>query len=379
MEKETPLPLSPKIKTTSRLEKNSPVYDMGLFFVSSHTHMTNILKKIRRHRFFLLFVLLFAYAQSVQIRIWTRGELNGYIFTPEAAVASLITACILFFILDYFIRHWQKTKQFGAGDALKIFGTSLLVYWATMQIAGFTLSLLFNTVERNFNRQTFMLSTFSDLMDGFIYGSFFLAYRYYNASKKHQEQLIVYNQALSESKINQLKNQLNPHFLFNNLNILDQLIEEDKSKASDFLNEFAEIYRYVLQASDKKLVPLHEELSFAEHYFNFIQHKYGNAYQLTIESQNTNGLIVPLTLQLLIENAVQHNLGTETNPVYIKIREDKNLFISNNLISKRNIKPTSGRALKNLKEQYKLLANHPVEIQKSDKVFSVIIPIIQAQ
>jgi len=85
---------------------------------------------------------------------------------------------------------------------------------------------------------------------------------------------------------------------------------------------------------------------------------------------------VPLTLQLLIENAVQHNLGTETNPICIKILADKKISISNNLIPKQNAKTASGRAMNNLKEQYKLLADIPIEVQQSDNTFSVTIPII---
>ncbi len=341
--------------------------------------MKNIFIKIKQNRFFLLFVLLFAYAQSVQVRIWVRGELNWYIFTPEAAVATLIAACILFFVIDFFIRHWQHSATFSTREVLKIFSTSLVVYLLVMKITGLILALIFDTFERNFNSETLMLSTFSDLMDGFIYGSFFLAYRYYKKHKSHQEQLAMYNQLLSESKINQLKTQLNPHFLFNNLNILDQLIEEDKNKASGFLNEFAEIYRYVLQVSDKKLIPLSEEVAFVVSYFNLIKHKYGNAYLLDIESINPEGNIVPLTLQLLLENAVQHNLGTEKNPVHIKVGFNQNLTVSNNIIAKRHAKSTSGRALNNLKEQYALLTRQQIEILKSDEMFSVAVPIISTQ
>ena len=162
--------------------------------------MNNLLKKIKSHQFFLLFVLLFAYAQSVQIRIWVRQEITLYTFTPEAAILSLINAGMLFFFLNFFIKKWQKENQLNRVDILKIFGISLAFYWAAMQITGFGLALLFNTVERNFNQKTFIISTFSDLMDGFIYGSFFLAYRYFNISKKHQKQLITSNQALAESK-----------------------------------------------------------------------------------------------------------------------------------------------------------------------------------
>jgi len=164
--------------------------------------------------------------------------------------------------------------------------------------------------------------------------------------------------------------------LFNNLNVLDQLIEEDKDKASEFLNEFADLYRFVLQATEKKLIPISEELAFAEQYFKLIKYKYGDAYQLKIESLNSNGFIVPLTLQLLIENAFKHNLGTEKNPVCINVITDKNIEVTNNCIPKQNIKPVSGKALNNIKEQYKLLADIPIEVQQSDNTFSVIIPII---
>ena len=322
--------------------------------------------------------MLFAYAQSIDSRIRERTELNAYIFTPDAAVGKLIAVLILFLVLGFFIRRWQKSGVFSTKEIVKIFSSSLISYLVLMQTFSLAIAFIFGNVERNFTREIFTLTTFMYLLDGFIYGSFFLAYYYYNKNKRNQEQLATYNKALSESRIIQLKTQLNPHFLFNNLNVLDQLIEEDKHKASDFLNEFADLYRFVLQASDKKTIPIREELTFAKQYLNLIQHKYGNAYQLKFESQNSNGAIVPLTLQLLIENAVQHNLGTEKNPVFIKILTGKNISISNNLIPKRNTKTASGRALNNLKEQYKLLTDIPIEIQKLEKTFSVIIPIIYA-
>ena len=338
--------------------------------------MKNLLLKIQRNRYFLLFIFLFAYAQSIQIRIWARGTINGYVFTPEAAIMTSITACLLFVIIDFFVQNWQKSAVLRIDEVIKIFSTSLVSYVVLVKLLGLMIALAFGTVERNFNSKTLTLSTFSDFMDGFIYGSFFLAYYYYKKNKNHQQQLATYHHAVSEIRINQLRAQLNPHFLFNNLNILDQLIEEDKHKASDFLNEFADIYRYVLQASDSKLVTLNEELTFAEQYFRLIQHKYGNAYQLILESKDRNGYISPLTLQLLIENAIQHNLGTAENPVYIKIDTGTVLRVSNNLVPKQNLKSTSGRALNNLQEQYKLLANKPIEIIKSNSQFSVTIPLI---
>ncbi len=326
-----------------------------------------------------MFILLFAYVQSIYIRTVNRQKINIYTFTPEAALATLVGAGILFLIILFFIRKWQKSDLFNTPVILKIFGTSLLVFVVTMQLISLLIAMAFDTVERNFNLPTLSISLFSHFLDGIIYGSFFLTYYYYKSNKKHQQKLATYNTALAESKINQLKNQLNPHFLFNNLNILDQLIEEDKNKASDFLNEFAEIYRYVLHSIDKELVKTEEEIDFARQYFKLIQHKYGNAYQLRIESSNENGSIVPLTLQLLIENAVQHNLGTKEKPIYIHINVNRNVSVVNNINLKRNSKPTSGRALKNLKEQYKLLSENLIEIQQKEDKFSVVVPIIHKQ
>lgn len=338
--------------------------------------MKKLLKTLYSNRHFFVFILLFAYLQSIYTRIIIRRVINAYIFTPESAFATLISVCILFLIIFFLIRNCQKSDVFGMKEMLKVFGLSVVIFIITMKTISLLIAFAFDTIERNFNQQTLILTTFSNLLDGFIYGSFFLAYYYYQQNIKKQKQLIIYNQAISESKINQLKTQLNPHFLFNNLNVLDQLIEEDKNRASEFLNEFADIYRYVLQASDKKFISIKEELIFAEHYFKLIQHKYGDAYHLVIESSNSEGYIIPLSLQLLIENAVQHNLGTAKNPIYLKINIDKNIKVTNNYIAKRNAKSTSGRGLNNLKEQYKLLSKNPIEIQKYDSTFSVIIPII---
>ena len=341
--------------------------------------MKNGLYNTYFNRYFLLFILLFAYAESIHGRLLVRGELNAFTFTPEAAFSTLISVSFLFFIITIFIKYWQKSDVFNTKEIVKIFSSSIVSYLLIMQIFGFIIAAIFGNIERNFNRETLSLSTFSNLLDGIIYGSFFLAYTYFNKNKSNQEQLSKYHKALSESRINQLKAQLNPHFLFNNLNVLDQLIDEDKNKASEFLNEFAEIYRYVLQATDRELVTLNEELVFAQQFFNLIQHKYEKIYQLIIENKDNQGFIVPLTSQLLIENAVQHNKGTVENPVIIRINAANDLIVSNNCNPKLHLKPTSGRALNNLKEQYELLTDKRVEIMQSEKTFEVIIPIIYRQ
>ncbi len=341
--------------------------------------MKKLLLVVQENRHFVLFVLLFAYVHSIYTRISIRQEVNAYTFTPEAALGSLLSAGTLYLVFLFFIKKRRRSATLSTGELLKIFALSLIIYLLIIQLSGFLIAFSFGKIEKNFNKATFFLSLFSDFLNGFIYGSFILAYYYYHINKKHQQQLIHYNQALAESKIQQLKTQLNPHFLFNNLNVLDQLIEENKQQASAFLNEFAEIYRYVLQGSDKKLIAISEELDFASNYFGLIRYKYGDAYQLRIESKKKNGFIVPLTLQLLIENAIQHNLGTADRPIFITITIAEEIVVSNTLNPKRNNKPTSGRALINLKEQYKLLTGQPLTIEHGTTLFTVTLPVIQTQ
>lgn len=331
-----------------------------------------------QNRNFLLFILLFAYLQTIYSRIVGKQQINVYTFTPESTVVSLIGAGILFSIMLFFIRKWQSNDVLETRRMLKIFSSSLIVFVFIILLLSFLTALVFDTVERNFNPHTFLVTLVSHLLDGIIYGSFFLTYYYYKSNIKHQQRLAIYNEALSESKINQLKNQLNPHFLFNNLNILDQLIEEDQDKASGFLNEFAEIYRYVLQSTEKELVSIKEEVDFAKQYFKLIGHKYGDSYQLHMDIQNTKGFIVPLTLQLLLENAVQHNLGTKDNPIYIQVKINTKISVSNTINLKQNRKATSGRALKNLIEQYRMLSDNPIEFVQTEYNFLVNIPIIFA-
>jgi hypothetical protein len=331
-------------------------------------------RRIYTNRFFLLFIVLFAYAQSIYTRILIRNELSWYIFTPDGAVSTLFNALILFAVMRYFTVLFLKADIVRIVDWVKLAAISLITYLAILQLIGFLIAILFDNVERNFNQETFILASFTYLLDGFIYGSFFLAYTYYKKNKKQSAQLADYNRALYDSRMSQLKAQLNPHFLFNNLNVLDQLIYEDKERASEFLNEFADIYRYVLQADNLKLVPVTEELRFAEQYYNLIEHKYGKSYQLKIDRRDREGYIIPLTLQLLIENAVKHNLGTSADPVRINISIGEDIIVSNNRKPKRIENSISGKALNNLKEQYQLLTKQVVEIEETELVFLVRVP-----
>jgi sensor histidine kinase YesM len=339
--------------------------------------MQKLIFKIKQHRYFLLFILLFSYFESIQGRLSYSRTFTVYLFTPEAAIAQLFNAYILFLIIRFLIVKFQISEIIEIKSIVYILITSIFIYSVIMLLLGLFVAIVFNTFERNFNTTTLILNSFKNVLDALIYGSFYVTYFYYNRNKLHQKEVSRYNQALSESKIMQLKSQINPHFLFNNLNILDQLIEEDKSVASDFLNNFAELYRIVLEVSDKKLIKLQEEIEFANIYFQLIKQKFGNAYILEFNIKNNVGYIVPMTLQLLIENVIKHNKATEQNPIKIEVNIDDIITVTNSFRPKSPSKFSSGKALKNLTIQYEILSNQEIHIQQNETTFLVKIPLIK--
>jgi two-component system LytT family sensor kinase len=182
----------------------------------------------------------------------------------------------------------------------------------------------------------------------------------------------------AEYQFEMLKLQLNPHFLFNSLNTLSSLVHHDPVKAAEFIRRLSDVYRYVLENRNKELVSLREEMEFI-HSFSFLQ---GLRFQGMIDFHFIIGeelldrKIAPMTLQLLIENAVKHNVVSRKQPLNIAISaENDNLIVKNNLQPKEELSGT-GVGLKNISSRYAFLTDRKVEIIKEDNLFKVIIPLI---
>ncbi|RZT95961.1 hypothetical protein EV201_0590 [Ancylomarina subtilis] len=263
---------------------------------------------------------------------------------------------------------------------MKYFGIGFVCYMTYINLFGISIALIFDTFSQNFasNLQIFH-SLIDQIIDFLIFGGFSLAYFYFIENRDYKQKMNEYDISIAKSKIQQLKAQLNPHFLFNNLNILDQLIEENQEKASDFLAQFSELYRYALNSSDKELISLKDELAFSQNYFEMMNRKYPDCYQLHIDDAiwNTDAIVPPFCLQVLIENAIVHNLGIEENPVNIHISNHNGIRVSNTKIATRKKNKGNGLALKNLSEQFLLLSNIPVAISEDNSYFAVTLPLIK--
>jgi hypothetical protein len=192
-----------------------------------------------------------------------------------------------------------------------------------------------------------------------------------NLANMQREQAMV--------KYDALKNQLNPHFLFNALTSLNSLIFENQQLASEFLQQLSKVYRYVLQHKENATVTLRTELTFISHYIALLKTRFSDTVELVIQiNEQENGKeIVPVTLQILIENAIKHNIASVTAPLKISIYSiDNFLLVENNINKKAQVETSNKQGLQNLKSLYDHLSTKPLEIIQTKDSFIVKIPFI---
>lgn len=173
-----------------------------------------------------------------------------------------------------------------------------------------------------------------------------------------------------------LKNQVNPHFLFNSLNVLTALVT-DNEDAVLFIKKLSDVYRYILEQKSNEIIDLKTELEFTDSYIYLHKIRFGENLIVNNNVYNTSGKIVPLSLQMVVENAIKHNIVSPDDPLTIEIfNKDDYLYVINNLQYKIN-RNSSGIGLKNIKSRYKYLSKQTFEYKKTEKQFIVKIPIIK--
>ncbi|MEN8118449.1 MAG: histidine kinase [Bacteroidota bacterium] len=189
-------------------------------------------------------------------------------------------------------------------------------------------------------------------------------------------------QKLKEEKLifqyETLKNQVNPHFLFNSLNTLSSLVRHNAKLSEEFIQKLSSIYRYILENKDKEMVPISTELEFVKDFFYLQKIRDQEKIELKIETNNKGEeLILPVSLQMLVENALKHNSATRNEPLVITIHFEglDKLVVRNNLQKKMQLEETSKVGLKNLDERCRLILNRELEIQETMDEYIVKVPV----
>ena len=197
--------------------------------------------------------------------------------------------------------------------------------------------------------------------------------------KAERETALLRREALMR-QIDNLNSQVNPHFLFNSLNNLSALIHEDPDGADQFVQELSSVYRYMLKVNDMQLVTLEEELSFLRSYEHLLHIRHGNGFSLhtEIDVEALSSKLPPLTLQLLIENAVKHNKVLRTQPlrVHLQTLPEGGLLVRNNLQRKTAGVHSTKMGLKNIAEKYRLMNRPGITVEEGGGEFRVTVPLI---
>ncbi len=212
---------------------------------------------------------------------------------------------------------------------------------------------------------------------GTLYESVFL-YDRWKRSIIEAERLMREN---VESQLEGLKNQVNPHFLFNSLNTLSYLIPEDPKRAVHFVQKLSKVYRYILEIRDKKLITLKEELDFLHAYLFLLQERFGDNLRVNLSVDEASHALhlAPLSLQILFENAIKHNIISSDKPLSIELWvENRRLVVRNKLQRKNQQMPSTRLGLQNIKNRYAFFSDEEVDVLETDDSFTVSLPLIAA-
>lgn len=259
---------------------------------------------------------------------------------------------------------------------ISIFCVALLTFIYDYLFSLFTDRIL-QFPEISGSKRVYVLLLRGLLVSGLFY---FISYYLHVLAEKQKSTIEVeqLKQAQLAANLSSLKEQLSPHFLFNTLNTLSSLTQEKIVK--DYVAELANVYRYVLRYKELDTATLQQEILFIESYLYILKARLENAIDVAINVDNTvmYSKIPPLTLQLLIENAIKHNVASSSKQLKIEIKNtiDNFLVVTNNFQPKKTVQASTGTGLSNVLQRYRLLFSKEIFIEKTDTSFTIKLPII---
>lgn len=328
----------------------------------------------------LVFIVFILFKKVLKLSFFDLPLFLGY-----SIVLTVILIIANNFISNKFL---SQIKSYMAQKKTKIHTVTLLITLFNLLIL-FIISSglkLFDTLIIGDETYSFFQSNggFAAIFSFSLFFSFLIyLYYYISLSTVAKDQQIERERVISgnvSAQFESLKNQLDPHFLFNSLNVLNALIDENPLKAQEFTNALSRTYRYILDQKNKELVLLEEELKFAQTYIDLLQMRFEDSltYSLPTEIKQEGAKVVPLSLQLLLENVIKHNKATNKKPIYINIYEssDGYLIIENNLNKKNTPDNRKGIGLQNIAGRYAILTSKPIKIEETEEKFIVKIPIL---
>ncbi|WP_420316296.1 sensor histidine kinase [Ekhidna sp.] len=284
-------------------------------------------------------------------------------------------ACAIIFFFRKKFPEISKTKR-----RLSLTGLGVIIW---MSLGGIPLKVLFDVVT--WNEVLTMEEHLRYIPFNFVIAAVVsLSYEAFYFFEKWKEQFRLYEQLKNQQIRTQyevLQNQMSPHFLFNSLNTLTTIIPEDPDVAVKFTEKLSQVYRYILQNKDRELVSLKEEMDFVESYLFLLLMRYPNnlSFQFNIDKQYLMLTIPPLTLQMLVENAIKHNVVSKAKPLHIEIyiENGKSVVVKNNLQPKESLEKSTKTGLENIRKRYSILGDREIDVITSTSNYMVAVPLIE--
>lgn len=275
--------------------------------------------------------------------------------------------------------NWTKNLKRANVISLSMY----IIYGIMVSI---TVPYLYDRFVWNMTGESLFIDVSVKALMGISLDMTFIAIYYSTYLTKFWRKAIENNEELKRenllAKYEALKNQVNPHFLFNSLNTLSGVVEQKPELATNFIKKLSDIYRYVLEHRDKEVIALDSEMKFVDDYIYLSKIRFGKALMFDSNLQANNNIqIAPLGLQMLVENAIKHNVISDELPLKIEISiENDFIMVKNNIQKKKTIvSDNKPLGLDNLKKRYAYLSDTPIEIIKSDSEFIVKLPIIETE
>lgn len=329
---------------------------------------------------FILFVveIIFRYSSKIEVEYNLQLlKVFGY-YIMYSAPLTFVNSFFFDYLNDKVV--WNRYKKYRL--AIGFLGSVIITLITVFLVRLFHRVILDGVTYNEFLATETSDFYYTSLIITIVASLFFHAFYFYQELQKNKikEQKVIAGTA--SAKFDALKNQLDPHFLFNSLNVLTSLIDENPESAQKFTTALSKVYRYVLEQKNKDLVTVDEELEFAKTYMSLLKMRFEDSiiFEIPEQASNPESKVVPLSLQLLLENAVKHNMVTSSKPLHIKIYETNNLLVvENNLQPKQIVKKSSGVGLDNIKQRYELLTDRKVNINQQAESFAVAIPMLTKQ
>ena len=315
-------------------------------------------------------------------RYWVLPEIKWW----QQAFLFVLTLLMMngVWVFHYAFNDWlNKRYPFERGVSKRI-TIQLLGGWSVVKTVLLLSSLLIihpivPALALAINRLTLLTFSVAIFLVNVVISLGFIANYFFNQWQVNVMRAARLEKEKSQVQYDNLKNQLNPHFLFNSLSSLDSLIDDDPALARRFLHQLSKVFRYVLQHKDKELVALETELNFIKNYVSLLQTRFEGTFRLScqIHPDALDRQIVPVTLQILIENAIKHNVISEARPLTVSICADGDfLTVSNPVQRKKQVTTSNGQGLQNLELLYGYLSPQPIVVQEDGETFRVRVPML---